>query len=219
MLSELNDKKFHNVHLWKRGVDTNQFHPNRYDDQMREMLTGRNKDKRLLLYVGRLAPEKEIERIRSVLQQSSEFCLAIVGDGPHRAFLEDYFKGTDTVFTGFLYGDDLASAYASSDIFVFPSTTETLGLVLLEGMASGLPIVAAKSGPTSEQITDGLNGLLYEPDQPNDFVNCIMKLKDEKYRMALAGKAFAASQSIGWEEPSKQLFEFYQEAMKTFKRA
>jgi glycosyltransferase involved in cell wall biosynthesis len=163
--------------------------------------------------VGRLAPEKDIEKIREVLEQSDDFCLAIVGDGPHRAYLEQYFNDTDTVFTGFLHGDELASAYASSDIFVFPSTTETLGLVLLEAMASGLPVVAANSGPTSEQVSHGITGLLYNPDDPNDFVQMVSELKDDTFRLKLGEQARTFSEMIGWDAPSKQLLDFYKETV------
>jgi glycosyltransferase involved in cell wall biosynthesis len=213
VLAELSEKNFKNIHLWKRGVDTKRYTPFRFDAGIRERLTAGKKDKKLLLYVGRLAPEKDIEKIREVLEQSDDFCLAIVGDGPHRAYLEQYFNDTDTVFTGFLHGDELASAYASSDIFVFPSTTETLGLVLLEAMASGLPVVAANSGPTSEQVSHGITGLLYNPDEPNDFVQMVSELKDDTFRLKLGEQARTFSEMIGWDAPSKQLLDFYKETV------
>jgi glycosyltransferase involved in cell wall biosynthesis len=213
VLEELVEKKFKNIHLWKRGVDTKQYHPCHYNSETRDRLTAGKKEKKLLLYVGRLAPEKDIEKIREVLEQCPNFCLAIVGDGPHRNFLEHYFKDTDTVFTGFLHGDDLASAYASSDIFVFPSTTETLGLVLLEAMASGLPVVAAKSGPTSEQVSHGITGLLYNPDIPNDFVKSVSKLGDDPIRLKMGEVARTVSEATGWDAPSKQLLDFYKETV------
>jgi glycosyltransferase involved in cell wall biosynthesis len=181
---------------------------------MRDRLTAGKKDKKLLLYVGRLAPEKDIEKIREVLMKSPDFCLAIIGDGPHRVYLENYFKGTSTVFTGFLHGDELASAYASSDIFVFPSTTETLGLVLLEAMSSGLPVVAAKSGPTSEQVSHGITGMLYDPNDQDEFVNHILKLGDDTLRLKMAELAREASQKVGWDKPSEQLLDYYNRALR-----
>lgn len=213
VLTELTEKKFKNIHLWKRGVDTKKYHPDRFDEGIRNRLTAGKKDKKLLLYVGRLAPEKDIEKIREVLEHSEDFCLAIVGDGPHRDSLEQYFKNTDTVFTGFLHGDELAAAYASSDIFVFPSTTETLGLVLLEAMASGLPVVAAGSGPTSEQVCHGITGLLYHPDDPKDFVELVSKLTDDPLRLKMGLQARTASLMVGWDTPSKQLLDFYKETV------
>lgn len=213
VLNELKEKRFKNIHLWERGVDTNQYHPCRFDAAMRNRLTVGQKDKILLLYVGRLAPEKEIERIREIFEKSNDFCLAIVGDGPNRAYLEDYFKDTNTVFTGFLHGDELASAYASSDVFVFPSTTETLGLVLLEAMASGLPVVAAKSGPTSEQVKHGITGLLYDPNKQREFIDYIYSIKDDQLRFTLSEQAHTFSQMIGWEGPTKHLIDLYKEVL------
>ncbi|MFC2947107.1 glycosyltransferase family 4 protein [Virgibacillus sediminis] len=207
---ELDEKDFHHVHVWKRGVDTEMFHPDRFDSDMRERLSGGQPEKKLLLFVGRLAAEKEIEKIRSVLDASDEFVLAIVGDGPHRQELEEYFSNTNTVFTGFLHGEDLAKAFASSDVFVFPSTTETLGLVIMEAMASGLPIVAAKSGPTCEQIEDYRTGLLYDKNRPDDFKETVLKFRDETLRKRLSSAAHQDIAEMGWDIQSKQALELYQ---------
>lgn len=210
---ELMAKKFHNVKLWIRGVAIDQFGPQYYDRTMRESLTNGQAEKTLLLYVGRLAFEKQIEKIRDVLKASDDFCLALVGDGPYRQELEQYFQGTNTVFKGFLHGEELAKAYASSDIFVFPSTTETLGLVILEAMASGLPVVAAKSGPTCEQISDGFGGLLFDPDDPDSFKNTVLKLAGENLRWAMAKNAYEVGHSFSWEKPSEQLLSFYEQVL------
>ncbi|KAB8129362.1 glycosyltransferase family 1 protein [Gracilibacillus oryzae] len=208
---ELVEQGFNNIHVWKRGVDTTLYHPRHYNDSMREKLTNGEVNKKLLLYVGRLAPEKEIEKIRNLLEASDQFVLAIVGDGPHREVLETHFQGTNTVFTGYMHGQELASAYASSDVFVFPSTTETLGLVITEAMASGLPIVAAKSGPTCEQIDDGQTGLLYDQHIDGDFTRTILQFEDETLRKRLAKKARDEIADMGWDAQSKQVLDFYHE--------
>ncbi|MFC4401520.1 glycosyltransferase family 4 protein [Gracilibacillus xinjiangensis] len=206
---ELLEQGFKNVHVWKRGVDTALYHPRNYKESMREKLTNGQVSKKLLLYVGRLAPEKEIEKIKHVLKASDQFALAIVGDGPHREVLERHFRGTNTVFTGFMHGEELSSAYASSDVFVFPSTTETLGLVITEAMASGLPIVAAKSGPTCEQIEDGETGLLYDQHIEGDFTRTILQFEDETLRRRLAKKAREEIADMGWDTQSKQVLDIY----------
>ena len=90
--------------------------------------------------------------------------LALVGDGPYRQQLETLFAGSATNFVGYLAGEELASAYASADAFLFPSSTETLGLVLLEAMAAGCPVVGANRGGIPDIVSDGVNGCLYEPD-------------------------------------------------------
>ncbi|MBO8170516.1 MAG: glycosyltransferase family 1 protein [Bacillaceae bacterium] len=213
VLEELRERRFRNVRLWDRGVDVDNFGPDQFSRNMREKLTGGRPEQRLLLYVGRLAAEKEIEKIRDVLDKHPEFSLAIVGDGPYRDYLEQHFAGTNTVFTGFLHGKELAQAYASADAFVFPSTTETLGLVILEAMASGLPVVAAKSGPTCEQVQDGKTGLLFEPDHSDSFVNTVGKLKDDAWRRELGENAYFEGQQFGWERPSRQLFDYYRQVL------
>lgn len=213
VFSDLDKHHFRNVHVWKRGVDTKAFHPNHYSEDMRERLTNGKQSKTLLLFVGRLAAEKEIERIKEILDKSPDTCLALVGDGPYRPFLEKHFKGTNTVFTGFLYGEELAQAYASSDIFVFPSTTETLGLVILESMASGLPVVAAKNGPTGEQIHDGVTGLLYDPEKAGDLANITSKLKDEHLRGEISKQAQEVTAGLDWTSQSEQLLGFYRQVL------
>jgi len=96
-------------------------------------------------------------------------CLTIVGDGPTRAELERQFEGTATVFTGYLRGTELSSAYASADLFVLPSQTETLGLVLLEAMAAGCPVVACRAGGVPDAVEDGVTGFLFDPAKPGSF--------------------------------------------------
>lgn len=210
---ELTAKRFRNVHVWKRGVDIERFGPQHYDEEMRHRLTGGQTEKTLLLYVGRLAPEKEIGQIRDVLQTHPDMCLAIVGDGPERQLLEDHFKGMNVVFTGFLHGQELAQAYASSDVFVFPSTTETLGLVILEAMASGLPVVAARSGPSCEQIEDGVTGCLFDPEEKGSLSKAVLKLNDHRYREQISRNAYEVGRQFGWAEPSAQLLHFYQQVL------
>ncbi|MBD2870342.1 glycosyltransferase family 4 protein [Paenibacillus arenilitoris] len=213
VLDELKGRKFRSVHLWKRGVDVERFGPGHRHAEMRGLLSGGRPDRTVLLYVGRLAAEKGIEQIREALEASPELCLALVGDGPHRPSLERYFRGTNTVFTGFLHGESLAEAYASADLFVFPSTTETLGLVILEAMASGLPVVAGRSGPTCEQIEDGVTGVLFDGDRPEALTEAIASLSEPGLRETISANAYAAAGRVGWHEPSEQLLGFYEDAL------
>ena len=106
--------------MWSRGVDTQRFHPRPRDLQMRTRLSGGQPEKNLLLYAGRLAPEKQVETLLPVLQSRPHLRLALVGDGPARGKLESLFADTGAVFTGYLRGTDLSQAYASADCFVFP---------------------------------------------------------------------------------------------------
>ncbi|MGP0091907.1 MAG: glycosyltransferase family 4 protein [Xanthobacteraceae bacterium] len=135
LVSELSSRGFSNVTLWPRGVDTNLFAPRR-----RAPL---DLPRPIFLTVGRLAVEKNIEAFLSLDLPGSKL---VVGDGPLRAELAARFP--QAVFLGMKHGEELASIYAASDVFVFPSRTDTFGLVLLEALASGVPIAAYPvSGP------------------------------------------------------------------------
>lgn len=209
---ELVRRGFKNVHLWMRGVDPVKFHPGKKSDAVREKITQGHPDRTVLLYVGRLAAEKQIERIKEALAASPDLWLVVTGDGPYRTDLENIFQHSNVTFTGYLHGEALARVYASSDIFTFPSTTETLGLVILEAMASGLPVIAADSGPSREQIQNGNNGLLYHPDLPGDFARKVVSLKPGTADfMKMKASARQTSISLGWSHASEQLLGFYKQ--------
>jgi glycosyltransferase involved in cell wall biosynthesis len=211
--TELEKKKFRRLLVWKRGVALERFSPSFFDHNIRLRLTNGAPDKKLLLFVGRLAAEKNIESLRGILEASPDYCLALVGDGPFRPTLEKHFEGTHTVFCGYLLGEELSRAYASSDVFIFPSTTETLGLVLMEAMAAGLPIVAARSGPTCEQIEDGETGVLFDPDERDSMLAAVQSLNNRVYRDRISVQASAYVQSYGWEDSSEQLYNIYCEVL------
>jgi glycosyltransferase involved in cell wall biosynthesis len=217
---ELVRRGFRNVYLWERGVDLSLFTPARRDEGVRRLLLGGVSDGKVLLYVGRLAAEKGIERLRACLDVLPDVHLAIVGDGPYRAELERIFAGSRCTFTGYLFGEDLAKVYASADGFVFPSTTETLGLVLLEAMASGLPIAAAESPATREVLRQGEMGLLFHPDDPEQLVHCVDKLlHDEDWRTSAREQALAAASGFDWETSAEQLLHYYEQAINGFRTA
>jgi glycosyltransferase involved in cell wall biosynthesis len=157
-------------------VDTDHFHPRRRTSLWRSRLSGGHPEAPLLLFVSRLSQEKRAQWLLPVLEALPKARLAIVGDGPDRPRLERLFRGTPTVFTGFLRGDALAHAYAAGDLFVFPAANETLGNVVLEAMASGLPVVAVDSGGPRELIEHGRNGLLCPPERVEPFVEAVKEL-------------------------------------------
>ena len=163
MVQTLTEHGIERVDLWQRGVDTETFQPDLASLEMRNRLSQGHPEDPLLLYVGRLGAEKEIDRIKPILEAIPNARLALVGDGPNRQTLEKYFAETRTHFVGYLGGQELAAAFASADAFVFPSRTETLGLVLLEAMAAGCPVVAARSGGIPDIVEDGVNGYLFDP--------------------------------------------------------
>ncbi|MFC7060359.1 glycosyltransferase family 4 protein [Halobacillus seohaensis] len=216
---ELQQKKFHNVHVWDRGVAIEHFHPDHRNETMRERLSGGEPDNMLLIFVGRLAPEKEIHKIKSLLEQRDDLSLAIVGDGPEKEALEKTFANTKTVFTGLLHGNELAQAFSSSDALIFPSVTETLGLVILESMASGLPVIAAKSGPTMEQVEDGKTGLLFENENTDSMIEAINRLEDEDLYNKLSENARQEAEKHSWKKPSEQILDYYHKTLEVYERS
>lgn len=168
---------FGDVGLWRRGVDTSRFSPEHATHAMRQRLLGGNPDATLLLSAGRLAPEKQVEQIREVLDAVPNVHLAIVGDGPHRKALEAHYKNYPVTFLGYMAGRELSEAYASADLFVFPSSSiETFGLVAVEAMASGLPIVASRVGGIPELIRDGINGFSFRENDTATLVQHVHHL-------------------------------------------
>jgi glycosyltransferase involved in cell wall biosynthesis len=215
MVDELAAKGIEHTALWQRGVDTELFRPELANPTMRARLHGGHSDTgNLLLYIGRLSAEKQIERIRPVLEALPQARLALVGDGPHRQQLERLFEGTATTFVGYLAGDELASAYASGDAFVFPSSTETLGLVLLEAMAAGCPVVGANRGGIPDIVSDGINGCLYDPDQPASLVTAVQRLLgDGATRAKLRQAARLEAERWGWAGATAQLRAYYRQVL------
>ncbi|NES45208.1 glycosyltransferase, partial [Moorena sp. SIO2C4] len=211
MVQELRDHGVERVDLWQRGVDTETFQPELASSQMRSHLSQGNPDSPILLYVGRLSAEKEIERIKLVLEAIPNACLALVGDGPHRKELEAHFAGTPTHFVGYLTGTTLGSAFASADAFIFPSRTETLGLVLLEAMAAGCPVVAANSGGIPDIVTDGMNGYLYDPADEQGAIAATQRLlAQQQERETLRRNARAEAERWSWSAATRQLQHYYQ---------
>ena len=136
--------------------------------------------------------------------------LALVGDGPHRLALEKHFAGTNTHFVGYLTGRDLGSAFACADAFIFPSRTETLGLVLLEAMAAGCPVVAANSGGIVDIVTSGVNGYLFDPEDERGALAATQRLLEQKQEREIIRKnARLEAQKWGWAAATRQLQTYY----------
>ena len=221
MVAELSEKGIQHTALWQRGVDTELFRPELRSQSMRErLLGGRSDTGQLLLYIGRLSAEKQIERIRPVLDAMPNARLALVGDGPYRQQLETLFAGSAANFVGYLAGEELASAYASADAFLFPSSTETLGLVLLEAMAAGCPVVGANRGGIPDIVSDGVNGCLYEPDGVDGGAGSLAAatqrlLGDPGEREQLRRNAREEAERWGWAGATAQLRNYYKQVLQT----
>ncbi len=208
---ELEAHEFERVDVWGRGVDTDRFNPKWRDAAWRERLTDGHPESPLMLYVGRLATEKRIDWLRPLLDIVPNARLAIVGDGPIREDLEERFEGTSTVFTGFLDGMDLSRAYAAGDLFVFPSASETFGNVVLEAMASGLPVIAAGAGGPVDHVKHRVNGFLSDPDDPADFAALAWRgISDPDLLQTMRESARAYAETQTWDLILDDLLDKYQ---------
>lgn len=178
--------------------------------------TDRSRDRKrpIALCVGRLAHEKRLDALVP-LARSGRVRLELVGDGPDRDRLESEFAGTDAVFLGTLTGADLAAAYARADVFVFTSTTETLGLVIIEALASGLPVVAAES-PASRELLGGRSvARLIPADRPELYEPAV----DELLASGTATERSAVARSLvadwSWADATRGLVDSYESVLST----
>jgi len=197
--------------VWSRGVDTQHFHPDQRSLAWRQRLTDGHDSAPILLFVGRLAYEKRIDWIRPVLDAVPNLRLAIVGDGPARGYLQSVFANTPTTFLGALHGQDLAQAYASADYFVSPSSCETFGNVVLEAMASGLPVIAANTGGQTEFCVHGKNALLFDANNHGDLVARVQEIMGRvSFARGLAQAGRATALARNWDGVLDGLVESYE---------
>lgn len=219
MRKKLDAAGFTGLRVLPRGVDLAARSPRFASADARERLSGGRPEAPLLVYVGRVAPEKGIGTLEPVMRAHPEWSLAVVGAGPDLDAMRAAFAGTHTTFTGFLAGEDLSRAFASADAFVFPSVTETLGLVILEAMASGVPVVAASSPATDEQVRSGENGLTYDPGRKGALEEALCRLlADDELRGQIRARGLAEAQGEGWDRASAALLDRYEETLDIYAR-
>ena len=198
------------VGLWRRGVDAAAFHPRFRCDEMRRELSAGHNDDTLLVYVGRLSQEKQLEHIRPALEALPGTRLALVGDGPARPALERYYADMPVTFTGYLSGERLSQAYASGDVFVFPSRLETFGLVVIEAMAAGLPVAATRVGGVEDIVKEGETGYTFASGDTGALIDGIRKItasRDKMRRMGVRARAYAETQA--WDAIMDEVVELY----------
>lgn len=198
--------------VWGRGVDSTLFHPGRRDSSWRRWLAGSD-DTVVVLHVGRLAHEKNLRvliaawrRAREALGQRATFVVA--GEGPEARRIQSHLPFVRML--GFLPREDLARLYASSDICVFPSHTETCGLVALEAMASGTAVIAADAGGFRESLQDGATGLVVPPHDVRQFTDLIIALVNDpttRFSLSAAARDYALSRDLTNE--NTELLDWY----------
>jgi sulfoquinovosyltransferase len=174
---------------------------------MRTRLSGGHHDAPLLVYVGRLGLEKKLANLRHVLDRNPGARLALVGEGPAEASLRQVFRGYPVHFAGQMSGDALSDAYASTDVFVMPSDSETLGFVVLEAMASAVPVGGVAKGGVQDLIEDGKNGFLVPYDSEMIDVSDRVKLliEDKAMRDEMAAHARAWTERWSWRASASRL--------------
>lgn len=197
-----------NFKPWPRGIDTARFSPTRRSNAWRTSL-GIGADELVVLHVSRLVREKRLDTLTAALKQLEvPHRAVIVGDGPDRGFVEQELPRA--IFTGFQGGDALATAYASSDLFIFPSDSESFGNVTLEAMASGLPCVCADATGSRSLVVDGETGFLAGPSDASAFAAHLTHLAQDpglRTRMGEAGRARALT--FSWEETLARMVGYY----------
>ncbi len=203
------------LRLWPRGVDTDRFAPSRRSAAWRRA-HGIGTDEVVVAFVSRLVWEKGLDVYADVIdrleRQGVPHHSLVVGDGPAREELETRLP--NATFPGFLDGTDLAEAYASSDIFLFPSDTETFGNVTLEAMASGLPTVCADAAGSRDLVDDGTTGRLCAPGHVEAFAEAVRTLVvDERRRDRMGTAARKRAQDFTWPAVLNRMSRYYDEVL------
>ena len=201
VLKQLEADGFKNLYLLSRGVDTQRYDPGKRSGELRNEWGADDKTV-VAIYVGRLAKEKNIaltirayKALRAVVPNSK---FVLVGDGPERNRLEKAYP--DFYFAGFQTGEALARHYASSDVFLFASTTETFGNVVTEALASGLLVVAYDYAAPKQFIRSGKNGYLADFNNPDAYVNSVLDAVKSKERWpAMCEAASTTMRSVSWQ--------------------
>jgi phosphatidylinositol alpha 1,6-mannosyltransferase len=196
--------------IWSRGVDAALFNPNRRDLQWRRDQGIADSDVAILFF-GRVVLEKGVEAfvqaVRDLQMGSSRVRALVVGAGPAAALFETL---PGTVFTGHLAGRDLARAVASADVMLNPSTTETFGNVIVEAMASGLPVVSADAQNARSILTDGVDGFICHPTARGSYSAALRKLiEDDDLRKTIGLSARRTSEKYSWDRASQSVAEIY----------
>jgi glycosyltransferase involved in cell wall biosynthesis len=197
-----------NFKPWPRGIDTDRFNPDKRSAAWRAEL-GIAAEELVILHVSRLVREKRLDTLTAALKQITvPHKVVIVGDGPDRGFAEKELP--DAIFTGFQGGEMLATAYASSDIFVFPSDSESFGNVTLEAMASGLPCVCADATGSRSLVMAGETGLLADASDADGFARHITALAaDPLLRAAMGQAGRARALTFSWDETLTRMLGYY----------
>ena len=199
-LNKLFNKGYRNLEIWSRGINTACFNPEFRNMELRDRF---GKDKFIVLYVGRLSREKNLDMLlhaAAVIENCfpAQTMFVFTGDGPYAEIVQDCGL-SNVLCTGFRRGRELSEIYASADCFAFPSGTETFGNVVLEAMASGLPVAGVASGGVMDFLSHNHNALLCAAGDADAFTNNLVSfMADENLRLRLAENARQDTQTRDW---------------------
>ncbi|HEY7689972.1 MAG TPA: glycosyltransferase family 1 protein [Dongiaceae bacterium] len=201
--------------IWGRGADGKLFHPGQRSLAWRRSL-GIGDDEVAIAFAGRLVREKGLKIFADVLGRLQALGVRhralVIGDGPERAAMAAMLP--HAIFAGFLGGEALARAYASADIFFFPSVTETFGIVTLEAMACGVPVVCARATGSSSLVTHGMTGFLAEPDDEAGYARHLAALAgDAAMRQRMGAACVEQARPHDWDSAMQGLLAHYRELL------
>ncbi len=207
MKHQLEAMGFKNLKVVARGVDTQLFHPNKRSSAMRDSW-GVNPETMVLLSVGRLAAEKNldltVQTYQALINAGRQVKMVFVGDGPMRAIIEA--KCPDAIFMGMCSHEQLSTLYASADLLLFPSLTETFGNVTLEALASATPVLAFDCAAASDFIKDHQNGWLINSNEPQTYIHRALEITGVQMTLRRAREFTRASVAhLGWDEIAGQV--------------
>lgn len=208
-----------NLKIWERGINSELFNPKKRDMEWRRE-QGFSDDDIVITFVSRLVWEKNLRIFADIVNRLKKKYQSVkamvVGDGPAREEMIELLP--NAVFTGFLKGENLAKAYASSDIFFFPSDTETFGNVTLEAMASGLPTVVANATGSKSLVDHGENGFRAPVERSEKFFTFIEELVvDPELRSKMSKASLEKSKKYSWDKINGKLLGYYREVLKAEK--
>ncbi len=201
------------IRVIPRGIDIERFHPSRKDPEFIRKYV--EPDRIKLLYVGRISKEKNLhllaEVFRTLATRMDNLSLILAGDGPYMEGMKKELKGLPCIFTGYLKGEPLARLYASCDLFVFPSTTDTFGNVVLEAQASGIPVVVTDLGGPQENVIQGKTGIVVRGDDGTALLEGLNGLIRNPLRLREMGKAARKyMEDRSFEQAFDETWEMYQ---------
>jgi glycosyltransferase involved in cell wall biosynthesis len=200
--------------LFPRGVDAARFHPSKRDvNFLKERFNAGDGPK--ILYVGRISKEKDLHVLarafRSLVQTLGDVELILVGDGPYLEELKELLAGMPCIFTGYRDGEELATIYASCDLFAFPSATDTFGNVVLEAQASGLPVIVTDSGGPQENMIPHKTGRVVQVGDSEALLKALKFLLGDRAKLKEMGKAARLNmENRSYERAFDETWQIYQ---------